>query len=167
VSPAYRIVFVCMGNICRSPTAEVVMRSLLEQAGLDDRVTVASGGTGNWHIGSGIDERAGAVLSAAGYDGSAHRARHFVLEWFDDYDLIVVMDRSNRHYVTQVARGPDDVEKIRLLRSYDPVAVRRGELDVPDPYYDDEYGFLRVLEMIQRGCEGLLEEVRAVVEGVT
>ena len=126
---------------------------------------MASGGTGNWHVGGGIDDRAGATLAAAGYDGSAHRARQFVRSWFDDYDLVVVMDRSNRRFVSELARTPADSDKIRLLRSYDEAAVRRGELDVPDPYYDDDDGFLRVLEMVQRGCEGLLAEVRAVLDG--
>jgi protein-tyrosine phosphatase len=165
VEPAYSIVFVCMGNICRSPTAEAVMTHLLADAGLADRVAVASAGTGGWHVGDGIDERAGAALLTAGYDGSRHRARQFARTWFDDYDLVVAMDRSNRHFLTELARDDADRGKIRLIRSYDPSAARRGELDVPDPYYEDDEGFATVLGMIESGCRGLLEEVRAVVDG--
>ena len=165
VTTPYRIVFVCMGNICRSPTAEVVMQSRLEEAGLADRVVVASAGTGNWHVGDGIDERAGDALAGAGYDGSRHRARQFVRSWFDDYDLVIAMDRSNRHFLTQLARDDDDRAKLRMLMSYDPVAARRGELDVPDPYYDNDEGFARVLAMVERACDGLLDEVRAHVDG--
>ena len=164
MEPAYSIVFVCMGNICRSPTAQVVFEHLLEEAGLADRVVVASAGTGGWHVGDVIDERAGATLRSAGYDGSRHRARQFVRTWFDDYDLVVAMDRSNRHFLTELARDDTDRSKIRLLRSYDPTAARRGELDVPDPYYDDAEGFAAVLSMVEAGCRGLLEEVRTVVD---
>jgi protein-tyrosine phosphatase len=136
-----------------------------DEAGLDDTVKLASAGTGNWHVGDGIDDRAGDALRVAGYDGSRHRARQFVRSWFDDYDLVVAMDRANRHFLTQLARDDEDRAKIRMLRSYDPVAARRGELDVPDPYYDGEEGFTLVLEMVERACNGLLDEVRAQVDG--
>lgn len=158
VTAPFRIVFVCMGNICRSPTADVVMRSLLEQEGLSDRVKVASAGTGDWHVGQGIDPRAGEVLSRAGYDGSRHRAQQFAPEWFDRFDLIVAMDRKNRWFLEQMAPSSEAREKIRMLRSYDPDAARRGDLDVPDPYYDD--GFDQVLKMVEVACHGLLDEVR-------
>src|SRR4051812_12303041 len=136
VAASYRIVFVCMGNICRSPTAEVVFRSMLEEEGLGGEVELASAGTGNWHVGGGIDERAGATLAAAGYDGSRHRARQFKRTWFDDYDLVVAMDRNNRWFLEELAPDEDAKAKIRMLMSYDPIAKARGELDVPDPYYD-------------------------------
>jgi protein-tyrosine phosphatase len=154
----YRIVFVCMGNICRSPTAEVVFQSLLDESGLSEQVSIASAGTGHWHVGAGIDNRAGAMLATAGYDGSRHRAQQFVASWFDDYDLVVAMDRKNRWFLEELAPTEDAKGKIRMLRAYDPTAKMRGELDVPDPYYEDN--FAEVLEMVERGCRGLLDEVR-------
>jgi protein-tyrosine phosphatase len=159
VAAPYRIAFVCMGNICRSPTAEVIFQALLDGAGLADQVSIASAGTGNWHIGSGIDDRAGAALATAGYDGSRHRAQQFVASWFDDCDLVVAMDRKNRWFLEELAATPANKAKIRMLRSYDPTAKARGELDVPDPYYEEN--FRDVLEMVERGCRGLLDEVRS------
>ena len=156
--PGLRLVFVCMGNICRSPTAEVVFQSLLDEAGLADRVSIASAGTGNWHVGSGIDNRAGATLVGAGYDGSRHRARQFDASWFDDFDIVVAMDRKNRWFLEELAPNAAAKDKIRMLRAYDPTAKKRGELDVPDPYYEDN--FAEVLEMVERACRGLLDEVR-------
>jgi protein-tyrosine phosphatase len=155
----YRIVFVCMGNICRSPTAEVVFRQLVDEAGLADRVTIASAGTGNWHVGSKIDKRARATLSEAGYDGSRHQAQQFVASWFDDYDLIVAMDRKNRWFLEELAPSQEAKDAIVMLRGYDPTAKARGELDVPDPYYEEN--FAEVLAMVEAGCRGLLDEVRS------
>lgn len=159
----YHVVFVCMGNICRSPTAEVVFRAMLEESGLADQVAVSSSGTGNWHVGDGIDDRAGAALTAAGLDASAHRARQFVIGDFDDADLILAMDRKNRWLLTELAPTPGDAQKVRMLRSYDPAARASGDLDVPDPYYDGPDGFANVLAMVQAACRGLLDEVRAAV----
>jgi protein-tyrosine phosphatase len=121
-------------------------------------VSIASAGTGHWHVGSGIDDRAAATLTRAGYDGSRHRAQQFVASWFDDYDLVVAMDRKNRWFLEELAPDAEAKDKIRMLRAYDPTAKTRGELDVPDPYYDDN--FAEVLEMVERGCRGLLDEVR-------
>ena len=158
-SAPFRIVFVCMGNICRSPTAHVVFQSLVDQAGLADQVSIGSAGTGNWHVGSGIDHRAGTALERSGYDGSRHRARQFDASWFADYDLVVAMDRKNRWFLEELAPTDEAKAKIRMLRSYDPTSKKRGELDVPDPYYDDN--FIEVLDMVERGCRGLLDEVRS------
>lgn len=155
----FRIVFVCMGNICRSPTADIVMRSLLQRDGLSARVQVASAGTGDWHVGQPIDPRAGEVLGRAGYDPSRHRAQQFASDWFDRFDLVVAMDRKNRWFLEQVAPSSQAREKIRMLRSYDADAARRGDLDVPDPYYDD--GFDDVLRMVEVACRGLLDDVRS------
>src|SRR6188472_3018274 len=88
---AFRIVFVCLGNICRSPIAEVVMRSLVEEAGLGDRIKVASAGTGDWHVGKRADSRTLDVLTRHGYDGSRHRARQFEASWFDQHDLVLAL----------------------------------------------------------------------------
>src|SRR4051794_15435385 len=112
VSP-YRIVFVCLGNICRSPIAEVVMRSLVGEAGLRDRVEVASAGTGDWHVGRRADERTVDVLARHGYDGSRHRARQFEKDWLDRYDLVLALDRSNLADLRALA-PPGQHDKVQL-----------------------------------------------------
>jgi protein-tyrosine phosphatase len=159
----YRIVFVCLGNICRSPMAEVVFRSLLDDAGLGDRVEVSSAGTGEWHVGEGADRRAARALNVRGYDASAHRARQFAPGWFDEHELVVALDSSNLATLRRLAPSPAAAEKVRLLRSYDAEAVRRGDLDVPDPYFGDPDGFAHVLDLVERACRGLLEGVRREV----
>src|SRR4051794_1763965 len=128
----YRVVFVCLGNICRSPMAEVVLRSKLEAEGLGGSVVVSSAGTGDWHIGEGADRRTVAALSARGYDASRHRARQFEKDWFDDNDLVVALDRSNLHELRAMA-PLDRRDEVVLLRSFEPHAG--ADLDVPDPYY--------------------------------
>jgi protein-tyrosine phosphatase len=154
----YRILFVCMGNICRSPTAEVVMRHLVADEGLSDVIVVDSAGTGGWHAGDGADERALSTLAAHGYDGSSHIARQFDPAWFAERELIVVMDGKNLQSLRWLA--PDGAqEKVVRLRSFDP-ASRGGDLDVPDPYYSGPDGFDDVLGMVEAGCKGLLEYAR-------
>jgi low molecular weight protein-tyrosine phosphatase len=156
-----RICFVCLGNICRSPIAEVVMRSLLEERGLTDRIEVSSAGTGDWHIGERADRRTLAVLERHGYDGSAHRARQFVADSFADCDLVVAMDQAN---VTTLRRlvGSEDSAKVRLLREFDREATGP---DVPDPYYGGDQGFDEVLAMVEAACRGLLDEIGTELAG--
>jgi protein-tyrosine phosphatase len=137
----YRIGVVCLGNICRSPTAQVVLESLLENAGLVGAVEVASCGTGTWHLGEAMDERAAATLSAAGYDASAHRARKFDDAWPDDYDLVLAMDRQN------LADIGGRSARVALFRDFDPVDTGA---DVPDPYYGGLGGYEEVLRMVER-----------------
>jgi protein-tyrosine phosphatase len=151
----YRIAVVCLGNICRSPIADVVLRQALESAGLSDRVEVDSSGTGDWHLGHPMDRRAAAALAAAGYDGSAHRAQQFTETWYDEHDLILAMDESNFRDVCALA--PDEgtaKERVRMFREFDPRAGY-GDLEVPDPYYGDDDGFSRVLSVVERTSEGL------------
>jgi len=150
------ICFVCMGNICRSPTAEVVMRALLEEQGLRDAVDVSSAGTGDWHAGEGMDARSLEVLTARGYDGTRHRARQFDPQWFADHDLVIAMDRGNERLLRGLA-PPEHRDKVRLLMSYVPDAP---DVDVPDPYYGGADGFTRVVDLVERGCRGLLAEIR-------
>jgi protein-tyrosine phosphatase len=149
----YRICFVCLGNICRSPIAEVVMRSLLVERGLSDRVELSSAGTGDWHIGECADERALAVLARHGYDGSRHRAKEFTREAFDRCDLVIAMDSANLSALRLIAPD-DDLAKVRLLREFD---VNSTESDVPDPYYGGAEGFDEVLAMVEAACAGLLD----------
>jgi protein-tyrosine phosphatase len=154
----YRICFVCMGNICRSPTAEAVMRQRIRDAGLDDRVVVDSAGTGGWHVGGGADERALSTMQAHGYDGSAHVARQFDPSWFAGRDLVVALDANNVQSLRWLAPAGEEHKVVRL-RSFDP-ASRGGDLDVPDPYYGGAQGFERVLSLIEAACDGLLDHVR-------
>jgi protein-tyrosine phosphatase len=155
-----RILFVCMGNICRSPTAEGVMRALLRDEGLDGRIELDSAGTGGWHAGDAPDARAAAAARARGIE-LAGAARQVTAADFDSFDLLLAMDRDNEREL--LARAPDEEgrAKVRLLREFDPEAVAAGDLDVPDPYYGGPNGFERVLDLVQAACRGLLAEVRA------
>jgi protein-tyrosine phosphatase len=162
---ALRICFVCLGNICRSPTAEVVFGALLRGAGLEGDVHVCSAGTGDWHVGEGADPRAAATLAGRGYRADGHRARQFAADWFTRHDLVIAMDRSNVSALRRLAPDEGARAKIRLLREYDAVAVRDGTLEVPDPYYGGPAGFDDVLDIVERACQGLLAEVGAAVTG--
>jgi len=159
----YRVAVVCLGNICRSPIADVVVNALLGEAGLSDRVEVTSCGTGTWHIGEPMDQRAAAVLTRSGYDASRHRARHFGADWHD-HDLILVMDHTNLDDV--LAELPADRhERVRLFRSFDPevTATDPAEVpDVPDPFYGGPEGFDDVLAIVERTAHRLVEELGLV-----
>ena len=152
-----RICFVCSGNICRSPSAEVVMRALVRRAGLDGDIEVCSAGLGDWHVGERADRRSANALTARGYDASHHRARQFQQEWFDDHELVVAMDRSHLRDLRRMAARAGGVEKVRLLTSFGPDAT---DEDVPDPYYGGTAGFTDVLDLVERFCAALLDEVR-------
>ncbi|MEU8385367.1 low molecular weight protein-tyrosine-phosphatase [Streptosporangium sp. NPDC048865] len=151
---SYRICVVCMGNICRSPMAEVVLRKALDDHGLGDLVTVDSAGTGGWHQGGPMDARAARTLSDHGYDGSAHRARQFLSDWYDRVDLVLAMDSHNLGALRRLAPEGADV---RLFRSFDPAAPEGAE--VPDPYYGEHEGFAEVLEMVEAASKGLAEHL--------
>jgi protein-tyrosine phosphatase len=155
-----RLLFVCLGNICRSPTAEATMRALVREAGLEREVELDSAGTGAWHAGSAPDERATAAAARRGIalEGSARRVR---AEDFDDFDLILAMDLSNLEELRRMAPSEDARAKVRLLREFDPASAETGDLDVPDPYYGDGDGFEHVLDHVQAACSGLLAQVRA------
>ena len=140
----YRVGLVCLGNICRSAMAEVVVTSLVERTGLDDRVEVVSSGTGCWHVGEPMDRRAAATLTAHGYDASEHRAQQFDPSWFGDCDVVLAMDASNR---ADVGEGP--AGRVLMFRDLDPLAAE-GDRDVPDPYYGDDDGFEHVLGIVRR-----------------
>jgi len=155
-----RVLFVCLGNICRSPTAEGVMRALVTEAGLEDGFLIDSAGTGGWHVGSAPDRRAAAAARERGLELEG-AARQVGPQDFLDFDLLLAMDRSNARELRQMAPGPEERAKVRLLREFDATAVADGDLDVPDPYYGGEGGFDEVFELVRAACEGLLDEVRA------
>ncbi|MFC9393880.1 low molecular weight protein-tyrosine-phosphatase [Streptomyces sp. NPDC057027] len=158
---AYRVCFVCTGNICRSPMAEHVFRRRVEEAGLGELVEIDSAGTGGWHEGDTADPRTVAVLDENGYT-SAHTARRFRSSWFPALDLVIALDEGHLRELRELARTPDEASRIRLLRSYDPAAG--AGLDVPDPYYGGHEEFEECLEMVEAASEGLLAAVRAELE---
>jgi protein-tyrosine phosphatase len=156
-----RICFVCSGNICRSPTAEAVLRRQLTEAGLDGQVVVDSAGLGDWHVGEGADHRSAAALRRRGYPAWEHRARQCTAADFAERDLVVALDSGHERALRALAPTAADRDKVRLLRSYDAAAAAgSGELDVPDPYYGGPAGFDHVLDLVEAACRGLLAEVR-------
>ncbi|HEX9258454.1 MAG TPA: low molecular weight protein-tyrosine-phosphatase [Acidimicrobiales bacterium] len=162
--PPYRVLFVCMGNICRSPMAASVLRSKVRDGGLDGRVEVDSCGTGGWHVGDPADPRARAALLRRGYD-DGHRARQVERGDMLRFDLVLAMDRDNEDELRHLARGDYGAQtRIRLLRSFDPLAAL-DDLEIPDPFYGDDEAFERVLDMVERATEGVLAHARAAVTG--
>jgi protein-tyrosine phosphatase len=158
-----RILFVCLGNICRSPTAEGVMRSLVQQADLEGRIELDSAGTGAWHVGSPPDARASTAAAARGVvlEGQARKVES---KDFEEFDLILAMDGSNLHDLKQLAEGEEQQAKVRLLREFDPASTGDRDLDVPDPYYGGPGGFEQVLDLVQAACIGLLDELHEQLE---
>jgi protein-tyrosine phosphatase len=159
----YKIVFVCTGNICRSPMAEVATRSeadgttLADGAPLGDRLHITSAGTGPWHEGEPMDPRTGAALRRAGYPDHPHVAHQISVPGLDQNDLIVALDR--RHQQTLRSLGSDP-SHLFLLRAFDPSAGAAS--DVPDPFYGDDAEFDACLSMIADGCRGLVTALAAL-----
>ena len=147
-----RICFVCMGNICRSPTAEGVFRRKLQQHGLADRVEVASAGTHAYHVGEAPDPRAQSAAARRGYDLSKIRARKIAVQDVDYFDLILAMDRDNLSVLERVFPQARH-DRLGLVMNY---ASASGEVDVPDPYYGAGQGFDRVLDLIEDATDGLI-----------
>jgi low molecular weight protein-tyrosine phosphatase len=158
----YRIVFVCTGNICRSPMAEVITRSLATSTELCDGTTltehleVRSAGTGPWHEGEPMHERASASLVRAGYPDHRHVAHQFMPSQLGRIDLIVALDRRHQQTLRGLGADPD---RLALLRSFDPSAGAAA--DVPDPYYGDHVVFDECRDMIEAGCTGLVASLAA------
>jgi len=152
-----RVLFVCLGNICRSPTAEGVMRALVNEAGLQERIELDSAGTGGWHVGESPDARATEAAGRRGIvlEGAARKVRP---RDFEEFDLILAMDSSNLRDLQRIAPDEQAREKVRLLREWDPTAD--GDLDVPDPYYGGPGGFDEVLDLVQAACAALLKQLR-------
>lgn len=150
-----RVLFVCLGNICRSPTAEGVLRHKLRAAGLEGRIEVDSAGTGDWHVGKAADIRTRQAAQQCGYDLSALRGRQVKAADFNAFDLILAMDNSNLHNLQQLRPGNASAELDLFLRRY------QLELDeVPDPYYGGEAGFEQVLDLLEQACDALVIELK-------
>ena len=155
----YRICCVCLGNICRSPMAEVVLREQLAAAGLTDRVVVDSAGTGDWHIGDRMHSGARAQLARSGYDGKAHRARQFDSAWLPERDLILAMDASNLRDLRAAAPAAE-ADRIRLFGE----VAGLGGRDVPDPYGGSPDDFAEVLALLESGMRRLVAQLKAMPE---
>ena len=163
----YRITVVCLGNICRSPIGEAVLRARITEAGLADRVVVDSAGTGDWHLGQGANPRALDVLDAAGYPHD-HVARQIAPHWFEGVDLVLAMDEANYADLQLMMASDDTGTELRMMRSYDPALAHLTEphpdLSVPDPYHGGPEDFVEVLHMIEKAADGIVDglpDVRA------
>lgn len=152
-----RISFVCLGNICRSPMAESVLRYLVAEMGLAGQIVVDSFGTGDWHVGRGADPRTDDALRRRGYD-TGHRARQITAADLDRATWVVGLDHQNVADLVELADGGPAVDRIRALRSFDPSATPGA--DVPDPYYGEEADFDLALDLIEAACAGLLSELQ-------
>jgi protein-tyrosine phosphatase len=150
-----RVLFVCLGNICRSPSAEGVFRSLVEQAGLANKVHIDSRGTGHWHIGKSPDTRAQEAARRRGIDISGLRARQFRPEDLDSFDYVLVMDRQNLADIKDVWHQNGGTRPALFLEY-----GRSSHQEVPDPYYGGDEGFETVLDLINEAGEGLLADIR-------
>ncbi|TVU55545.1 MAG: low molecular weight phosphotyrosine protein phosphatase [Arthrospira sp. PLM2.Bin9] len=152
---SYRLLFVCLGNICRSPSAENIMNHLIEEANLGDRIVCDSAGTSSYHIGSAPDSRMTMAAKKRGIvlKGSA---RQFTSEDFENFDLILAMDRDNYQQIMYLDQGKKYGDKVKLMCDF----CRHHNLkEVPDPYYGGPEGFNQVIDLLLDACEGLLEFV--------
>ncbi len=151
-----RVLFVCTGNICRSPTAEGVFRHLVTSEGLGERVIVDSAGTHGYHVGNKPDRRSMLAAARRGYDLSTLRAREIASTDFADFDYLLAMDRDHLNIMHSSA-SPEHREKIAMLLDF---SRRYGGNEIPDPYYGGPQGFEHVLDLIEDGAEGLLAEIK-------
>ena len=158
----YRVCLVCLGNICRSPMAETVLRAELAAAGLDGAVVVDSAGTGDWHVDDAMDPGARAALSRRGYDGSAHRARQFEVSWLPQRDLVLAMDRRNLADLRRMARG-QDADRIRLFGEVGGLAAAGGG-DIPDPWGGNADEFGHVLDLLRSAAPVIAAQLARLLE---
>lgn len=156
-APGCRVLFICMGNICRSPSAEGVFRQLLSKTGYSDRLQVDSAGTHDYHVGCAPDARARKAAARRGIDIEGLRARCVSVADFDSFDYILAMDAENLASL-EALRPKGSRAKLSLLMDYAPPGARHPQ-EVPDPYYGGPQGFETVLDMLQAGCDGLLQEI--------
>lgn len=154
-----KILFVCLGNICRSPTAEGIFRKVVNDARMDDQIHIDSAGTGGWHVGKAPDPRTVSIAQRRGYDLSAIRARQVRAADFNEFDYILAMDTSNLTYLQNLA--PKNYSgHLGLFLDF---STQQTHSEVPDPYYGDGGGFELVLNLIEDAASGLLLKLRAPV----
>jgi protein-tyrosine phosphatase len=158
VSRVKRVCFICLGNIIRSPLAQHLFVHKARQAGVEHKYHVSSAGLGPWHVGEQPDSRMKRIASRNGIQ-MVSRARQFIRSEFDDYDLILVMDAENLQRIRALARDDRDMDKVRMLREFDPEGGRKSP--VPDPYYGGPNGFEEVYKIIDRSVGGLLEKLES------
>ena len=148
------VLFVCMGNICRSPLAQGVFENVARREGLEDQIFVDSAGTGNWHVGSPPDERAMKSARSRGLDISAQRACQISRDDCENFDYILTMDQENYYMVSSLCRGS------AVVSPFLDFAADSPEREVPDPYYGGPEGFEHVMDLVEEASEGLLEDIR-------
>lgn len=158
-----KLLFICLGNICRSPAAEGIMRQMVEERALSNDIIVDSAGIGSWHVGEMPDPRMRKHAARRGYDLSPLRARQFRADDFQKFDYIIVMDEENYHDVME--RGGVYADARKVLRMKDYFIRYKGQQSVPDPYYGGAEGFERALNLIEDGCEGLLKDLVNKIKG--
>ena len=151
-----RILFICLGNICRSPAADGIMKQLVSEAGLDDDFLIDSAGIGSWHVGQLPDHRMRRHGLQHGYTFD-HRARQFSARDFDRFDFDAVMDQENFHDVSRQARSETDRQKI--IRMSDYLRHHPNQRTIPDPYYGNDRDFEYVIELLEDACASLLQEL--------
>lgn len=140
---------------------EVILRSMLNEAGLGDQVEVDSAGIGDWHVGQGADPRTLAALSRGGYDGSAHRARQLRASDLGERDLVLAADRGHLHDLLQLREGRQDTSaETRLVREFDAEAMAAGEMELDDPYFGNASDFDRCRDEVEAACRGLIAELQ-------
>jgi len=166
VRGAIRVCFVCLGNICRSPAAEAVLRRLVDEAGLTEVVEVDSAGTSRYHLGDRPDSRTLAEAARRGIP-IEHRARQFTRDELSEWDLVIAMDVQNLRDLRALVSDDDGLGRVRLLREFDPAANASSETsaghDVPDPYYGEDDGVRAMYDLIEPACRGLLEYLQTLV----
>lgn len=155
-NPNNNVLFVCLGNICRSPAAEGIMKKLVADHELEDTVFVDSAGTSGWHEGELPDDRMRMHGQRRGYDFSS-RSRKFVYRDFDKFDYIVVMDEENYRNVNKLSKNENDTAKIRRMTDF---SAKFSHDHIPDPYYGGSAGFELVMDLLEDACEGLLHEIK-------
>lgn len=155
ITPKHRLLFICLGNICRSPAAEGVMKAKVHAVKLDDKFFIDSTGIGDWHVGQLPDSRMRERGARRGYRLDS-RARQIRQSDFDDFDLLLVMDRENYRIITSKAPDEESRKKVRMLTDY--LQEHKNTDIVPDPYYGDLSDFDYALDLIEDACEGLLEQ---------
>lgn len=158
ISMPYKLLFVCLGNICRSPSAENIMNHLIEQAGLSDSILCDSAGTSSYHVGSPPDRRMSAAAATKLGIKLRGRARQFQKSDFQDFDLILAMDRENYENILTLDQTKQYQHKVRLMCEF---CSRHTLKEVPDPYYGGQEGFNQVIDLLIDACEGLLTKVKS------